>query len=516
MEESSAPLLELKKASKRFPAVLANDRIDLAVGRGEVRALLGENGAGKSTLMSCLYGLFQMDSGEIFIEGQKVRIHNCNDAIRLGIGMVNQHFMLIQKLTVTENIILGMETKSRFFLDFNSAAKEIQELSDRYHFGVDPQARIENLSVGIQQKVEIIKILYRKSQIMIFDEPTAVLTPNEVIDFFEIIRKFRDEGRTIIFITHKLNEVMSICDSVTVLRDGRVVGSVSVEETSEPELAKMMVGREIELNEAAPARNACDPILTVKDLVVQNAMGINAVDGLSFTVCSGEILGIAGVDGNGQTELGQALTGLLPAASGSIEIDSVETTHFDPSRLLGQGVSHIPQDRHKTGLILDYSVEFNLVSKEIGQPAFSRFGVLRRDQIRNHAKKLIGDFNIRCGGPMTQAKKLSGGNQQKIIIAREFTRHPKLIVAIQPTRGLDISAIEFVWNELIAQRDRGAAILLISTELEEIFSLSDRIEVIFNGRFTGSIKGHDVDPLKIGLQMAGKTDHRPVPSGETS
>jgi simple sugar transport system ATP-binding protein len=499
-----APILEIKDLTKRFSRVLANDKVSLQVEKGEVRALLGENGAGKSTLMSCLYGLYGMDSGEILIDGKPVYIGNCEDAIRLGIGMVNQHFMLIQKLTVTENVILGLKSGKGPWVDYRGAAEKIQELSDRYNFCINPDAVIGNLSVGLQQRVEILKVLYRHSNIMIFDEPTAVLTPNEVLEFFEIVKLFKKEGRTILFITHKLGEVMKICDSVTVLRDGKVVGNVAVKDTSESELAKMMVGREVFLKEAEPTKKVGDVVLRVQDLHVKGSMGVEAVRGLSFEIRSGEVLGIAGVDGNGQLELGNALTGLAPVVSGKIEILGEETTNWSTAKLHGKNVSHIPPDRQRTGLILNYPVQDNMVVKEISNHKFSQFGFLRKKVIREYAKRLISSYDVRGCVPETYAKQLSGGNQQKVILAREFEQKPKLIIAVQPTRGLDISAIEFVRAELVKQRDAGAAILLISTELDEILSLSDRIEVIYEGQFTGSLVGHHVDPMKIGLQMAGR------------
>lgn len=500
------PLLEIRDLTKQFSRVLANDKVSLKVDKGEVRALLGENGAGKSTLMSCLYGLYGMDSGEILIEGKPVYIGSCDDAIALGIGMVNQHFMLVQKLTVTENVILGLKGGKGPWVDYKGAAKRIQELSDRYNFCINPDSIIEDLPVGLQQRVEILKILYRHSNIMIFDEPTAVLTPNEVLEFFEIIRMFKEEGRTILFITHKLNEVMKICDSVSVLRDGKNVGDVLVKDTNEHQLAKMMVGREVFLKPAEPSKQIGDVVLKVNNLHVNGAMGVEAVKGLSFEIRSGEILGIAGVDGNGQLELGNAIAGLAPVTEGTIEILGEDTTNWTTSKLHKKGVSHIPPDRHKTGLILDYPVQDNMVVKEISNSAFSRFGFLKKKDIREHARRLIKSYDVRGCIPDTYAKQLSGGNQQKVVVAREFEQRPKLIIAVQPTRGLDISAIEFVRGELVKQRDAGAAVLLISTELEEIISLSDRIEVIYEGEFTGELKGHDVDPLKIGLQMAGNKD----------
>lgn len=497
-------LLEIRNLTKRFPKVLANDDVSLNVDRGEVRALLGENGAGKSTLMSCLYGLYSMDSGEILIDGKPVHIHGCDDAIRLGIGMVNQHFALVQKLTVTENIMLGDTSSRSPWVDYSGGKKAVKELSDRYSFGVDPSAVIEDLPVGIQQRVEILKVLYRNSSIMIFDEPTAVLTPNEVLEFLQIIRKFKQEGRTVLFITHKLSEVMNICDSVTVLRDGKVVGNVQVKDTSEAELARMMVGRDVFLQPAHQAQNVGEAVLKVSNLKVKNSIGLDAVRDVSFELRSGEILGIAGVDGNGQLELGNAVTGLAKVSEGSIEILGTDAANATPAQLHKMKVSHIPPDRHKTGLILEFSVEDNLAVKEMKSKEFSSYGVIRRGYVTKFAKKLIQAFVIRGCGPETPVKHLSGGNQQKIIAAREFEQKPKLIIAVQPTRGLDISAIEFVRNELVKQRDAGAAVLLISTELDEIVSLSDRIEVMYEGSFTGSLPGHNVDPLDIGLQMAGK------------
>lgn len=483
---------------------MANDNVSLSVEKGEIRAVLGENGAGKSTLMSCIYGLFGMDSGEILINGKKAEIGSCDDAIRLGIGMANQHFMLVQKLSVVENVVLGLKTKTAPVLDYKGSIAEVKKLSDRYNFNIDPEEKIENLPVGLQQRVEILKILYRKSQIMIFDEPTAVLTPNEVLEFFEILKQFKSEGRTILFITHKLKEVMEICDSVTVLRDGKVVGDVMVDSTNTNELAKMMVGREINLDEAKSSEQIGETVLQVKNLYVKNYRGQHAVKNLSFSIRAGEILGIAGVDGNGQLELGRAITGMQKVDSGSILIKGEEVTDLPPDKLLPYGLSHIPPDRQKTGLIMDFSVEDNLASKTIHLEPFSKAGFIRRKHIRKNGKELIGQFNIRGCRAATTAKQLSGGNQQKIILAREFSRKPRIIIAIQPTRGLDISAIEFVRRELIEQRDNGAAILLISTELEEVIALSDRIEVIYEGEFTGELPGHDVDPLEIGLQMAGK------------
>ena len=496
--------LEIRKLRKAFGRLVANDDVSLGVERGEVRAVLGENGAGKSTLMSCLYGLYSVDSGSILIEGKEASIRDCREAMRLGIGMANQHFMLVDKLSVTENIILGLPGGRLHELDYAGARKRVKELSDRYGFGLDPDARMETLPVGMQQRVELLKILYRDARLIIFDEPTAVLTPAEVLEFFEIVRKFKSEGRTILFITHKLNEVMAICDSVTVLRDGKVVGDVLVRDTDMERLACMMVGREIKLEESPASTGMGEKVLEVRNLEVRGRAGHKALKGLSFSVRSGEILGIAGVDGNGQNELGRAITGLLRADGGQVLIGGADVTNLPPSALLERGLAHVPQDRRKTGLILEYSIEDNLASTEIHKAPFSRHGVIRRKVVEEHAARLVEAFNIRGAGSKARAGNLSGGNQQKVILAREFSRGPRVIVAIQPTRGLDISAMEFVRRELVKQRDAGAAILLISTELEEVMALSDTIEVLYEGAFTGTIPGHTATQLEIGLQMAGK------------
>lgn len=505
-------ILEIKNLTKRFARVVANKDVNLSVQTGEVRALLGENGAGKSTLMSCLYGNYTMDEGEIFIAGEKVTIKNCQEAINRGIGMINQHFMLVQRLTVVENVILGLiENKGKIKLDLNSAAEKIRAISNQYQFNIDPYSKVEDLSLGMQQRVEIIKILFRNAEIMIFDEPTAVLTPTEIEDFFKIISRFKNENKTILFITHKLNEVMAICDSVTVLRDGEVVANVPVDDKiRECDLANLMVGREISLSVALRSESTGAPVLVVEDLRCTDNMGIEVVKGISFSLSAGEILGIAGVDGNGQMPLGKAITGMYPVDSGRVSISGVETTSMDPGTLIHHGLSHIPADRHKTGLILDFTVAENLISKEVEEERFTKKGFLKKSNIRNHADSMIQGFDIRGAGPETKAKQLSGGNQQKIILARELSRQPKLIVAIQPTRGLDISAVDFVRKELIKMRDEGAAILLISTELEEVIALADRIEVIYEGEFTGSIPGHDVNMTQIGMQMAGKKSSEAV------
>ena len=499
-------ILRVSNLTKRFSRITANKDVNLSVNAGEVRALLGENGAGKSTLMNCLYGNYAMDEGELFIGEKKVSIKSCQDAIKHGIGMINQHFMLVQRLTVLENVILGLkENRGKLRLNTAGAARKIREISNRYKFNIDPYAIVEDLPLGMQQRIEIIKILFRDSNIMIFDEPTAVLTPNEIEDFFSIIRQFKNEDRTVLFITHKLNEVMAICDSVTVLRDGCVVADTVIDkQTSEKDLARMMVGREIDLTTAPPAESTGDTILEVKDLYCLDQDKTETVSGLSLSVCAGEILGIAGVDGNGQMELGKAITGMYPVESGQIYISGTETTSLGPKQLHDCGVSYIPADRHKTGLILDFSFSENLICKEISRKPFSRLGIQKKNNIKEYADRMIESYNIRGTSSETRAKQLSGGNQQKIILARELSKKPKLIVAIQPTRGLDISAVDFVRKELIRMRNEGAAVLLISTELEEILALSDRIEIIYEGKFTGSVEKENIDIAQIGLQMAGK------------
>lgn len=499
-----AHLLELRGLTKKFSRVIANDNISFKVDQGEVHAILGENGAGKSTLMSCLYGLYTPDSGEIFFKGKKVNILSSEDAIQLGIGMVHQHFMLIPQLTVVENIILGLKLPKDPWLDLDYAAKEIQALSDQYHFNIDPFTKVKDLPVGMQQKVEILKVLYRKPELLIFDEPTAVLTPGEVEEFFKVIDQLTSEGKTIVFITHKLNEVMSISNRITVLRDGRVGGSAETVKTNEEELAKMMVGREVFLNVPKAEAKVGNPVLDVDNITVKNSLGIEMVKGISFEVREGEILGIAGVDGNGQAELSEGIAGLLPIINGKVEIQGKNTTNWKPNQLLLEGVSHIPPDRHLMGLVLDFSIKENMVIKEFSMNPFAKNGVIQSKPIEEHSEKLIKEYEIKATDANVLVKKLSGGNQQKVILARELQRNPKLIIAVQPTRGLDIGAIEFVRHKLIEQRDSGAAILLISTELEEVMALSDRIAVMYEGEFTGIVDAKEADIMQIGLMMAGK------------
>jgi ABC-type uncharacterized transport system ATPase subunit len=496
-------VLKLEGITKRFPKVIANEKVSLEVQTGEIHALLGENGAGKSTLMNCLYGIYQPDEGSIYIKGEKVNIRNSEDAIQYGIGMVHQHFMLIPQLTVTENIILGLRSQKEPMLDLKQAEKEIQALSDKYHFNVDPKAKIKDLPVGIQQRVEIMKVLYRKANILILDEATAVLTPQEVEELFKVVRQLAKEGKSILMIVHKLEEVMEICDKVTTLRDGKVAGHVDVKDTNPKALAKMMVGREVFLEFDKKPCEAKDVVLEVDKLEVVNKHGQKVVNGVSFELKKGEILGVAGVDGNGQIELSEAITGLLPYTNGKILVNGHEIKKHNTRSFLEENVSHIPQDRHHTGLILDFSIKENLILQEFYQEPYSIKGILKQDVIQKHADEMISMFNIKASGAEVEAKTLSGGNQQKIILAREIHRNPEILVAVQPTRGLDIGATEFVRKQIIEQRDKGCAVILISTELDEVLSLSDRIAVIHEGQIMGIVKPGEISIEEIGLMMAG-------------
>lgn len=498
------PILELKGIVKRFPGVLANDHIDLTLYPGEIHALLGENGAGKSTLMNILYGLIAPDEGSILIRGEPVTLRSPADAIARGIGMVHQHFMLIPVMTVAENVMLGQEsTRGRFFLDTRRVSERIRELSARYGLEVDPDALVQHLPVGVQQRVEIIKVLYRDAQILILDEPTAVLTPQEVEELFAILRNLVKSGHSLLFITHKLKEALSLADRITVVRQGRVVGTRRPEETSEEELAAMMVGRDVVLSvEKAPARPG-KPVLTVDNLWVESDQGQPAVRGVSFEVRAGEILGIAGVQGNGQTELMEALFGLRKPYAGRILIDGHEVTGASPRQLAEMGVGYIPEDRQRDGLILPFPVAENLVLNRYHQPPYSQRGVLQRDQIRENAEQLVKAFDIRASSVQVPVQTLSGGNQQKVIAARELSRPIKLLLASQPTRGLDVGSIEYIHKQIVEARDRGAAVVVVSTELDEILSLSDRIAVLYRGRVVGLLESREADRTQLGLLMTG-------------
>ncbi len=499
---ADAPLLELRGITKRFPGVVANDHVDLDLTKGEVHALLGENGAGKSTLMNILYGLYHADEGEILIGGKPVRMGSTRDAIEAGIGMVHQHFMLIPVMTVAENIVLAVEPHTGPFLDLTTAEERVRDISRRYGLMVDPTARVERISVGQQQRVEILKALYRGAEILILDEPTAVLTPQEARELFAIIRSLTEEGKSVIFITHKLNEVLEIADRITVLRQGRQVDTVPREGATQEGLARMMVGREVVLRVEKPPAQPGEPLLVAENLVVLDDRGLEACRGVSFEVRAGEIVGLAGVDGNGQTELIDALTGLLHPASGKIVVAGQDVTGATAREVLDNGVGHIPEDRQRRGLVLDFTLAENLALHDFRNPPDSRFGWLYPRRLVERARRLLAEFDVRGGGPETVAASLSGGNQQKVVVAREVSRDPRILVAAQPTRGLDVGAIEFVHRRLVAERDEGRAILLVSFELEEILSLADRILVIFEGRIVGEYPP-TVSEEELGFAMTG-------------
>ena len=501
----SEPLaLELHGITKRFPGIVADDHVDFDLIRGEVHALLGENGAGKSTLMNILYGLYKADEGEIVVKGKRVSFASAKDAIEEGIGMVHQHFMLIPVMSVAENIVLGTEPiHNRVFLDERAAADRVRELSRTFGLAVDPEQTIEKISVGQQQRVEILKAVYRGAEILILDEPTAVLTPQEAGELFEIIRRLAAEGTSIIFITHKLNEVLAIADRITVLRRGKKVDTVARETATEASLARMMVGRDVLLRVEKPASAPGDVLLRVDDLHVLDDRGLEKVRGISLEVRAGEIVAIAGVDGNGQTELVEALTGLRHRESGTIEIAGVEAGHRASARsMLDLGVGHIPEDRQKHGLVLEFTLAENVALHDYDKPPDSKWGWLFPDQLVERAKQVIAEFDVRGGGPRSLARTLSGGNQQKLVVAREVARDPKVLVAAQPTRGLDVGAIEYVHRRLVAERDEGRGILLISLELDEVLSLADRILVMYEGRIVGE-HGEHASAEDIGLEMLG-------------
>ncbi|WNR44396.1 ABC transporter ATP-binding protein [Paenibacillus roseipurpureus] len=499
----AVPVVELRNITKRFPGIVANDAISLKLRKGEIHALLGENGAGKSTLMNILFGLYQPDEGSIYVQGNEVFIDSPNRAIDLGIGMVHQHFKLVQPFTVTENIILGMEPKSGLKVDIKTAQDKVRKLSEQYGLRVDPKARIEDISVGMQQRVEILKTLYRGADILIFDEPTAVLTPQEISELMVIMRNLVKEGKSIILITHKLKEIMEIADTVTIIRRGKVIDSLACAQANPQILAEKMVGRDVSFKVAKEASKLGDAVLQVKDLVVRNQQGLPALKGLNFEVKAGEILGIAGVDGNGQSELIEALTGLRGVDSGNVLLMGADITNQTPREISEAGLSHIPEDRHKHGLVLDFSMSENMVLETYFHPAYNKGGFLNYDAIDKHAEALIKQFDVRTPSIYNKARSLSGGNQQKAIIAREIFKNPNLLIAAQPTRGLDVGAIEFVHRQLIEQRNKGKAVLLISFELDEIMNVSDRIAVIYEGQIVGEVLPEETNDQEIGLLMAG-------------
>jgi ABC-type uncharacterized transport system ATPase subunit len=497
------PVLELRGITKQFPGVLANDHIDFDLRRGEVHALLGENGAGKSTLMSILYGLYSADSGEILMNGRTVSIHSPKNAIELGIGMVHQHFMLIPVMTVTENIVLAQEPKhAGVLLDYDAARERVRELSRSFGLAVDPDARIEKITVGQQQRVEILKALYRGAEILILDEPTAVLTPQEARELFDIIEQLKAQGKSIVFISHKLNEVLEVADRISVLRRGKLVATIPREGATEAGLARSMVGREVLLRVEKKAAQPGDVLLHVEDLVVRDDRGLEAVRGVSLDVRAGEILGIAGVDGNGQSELIDALAGLRNVASGEISVSGEDLTRATARKALDAGVGHIPEDRHRRGLVLDFNLAENLALHDYGKEPFSHLGWVNPRRWFRWARGLLREFDVRGGGPATRGGSLSGGNQQKVVLAREISRDPSVLIAAQPTRGLDVGAIEFVHRRLVEQRDAGKAVLLVSLELEEVLSLSDRILVLYEGEIVGEFPP-DVSEEEVGMAMIG-------------
>jgi ABC-type uncharacterized transport system ATPase subunit len=499
-----APVLQLKGITKRFPGVLANDHIDLELQQGSVLTLLGENGAGKSTLMNILYGLYMPDEGEIFVRGQEADIREPNDAIDLGIGMVHQHFMLVPVLTVTENVMLGMESlRNGIVLDREAAATRIREIAGLYGLDVDPDALVEDLPVGIQQRVEIIKLLYRNADILILDEPTAVLTPQEVQGFFQIVRSLVLQGKSVIFISHKLKEVLEISDNIVILRGGRVVGTTTPAESDERALASMMVGREVILTVAKEPANPNDVILDVQDLVVMGDQGTVKVEGISFQVYGGEIVGVAGVQGNGQTELVQALTGLRHPVSGSIHIGSKDVTSSSPRKITESGSAHIPEDRQQDGLVLSYPIADNLILNTYYLDPNAKGLVMQEEAIEANATNLVAEYDVRTPSIFTPASNLSGGNQQKVIVARELSRPVKLTIASQPTRGLDVGSIEYIHQRLVEKRDQGAAVFVVSAELDEVMSIADRIIVMFDGKIMGIIPVERATKEDLGLMMAG-------------
>ncbi|HPH94403.1 MAG TPA: ABC transporter ATP-binding protein [Anaerolineaceae bacterium] len=498
-------ILSAEAITKQFPGVLANDKVNFDLRKGEVHTLLGENGAGKSTLMNVLYGLYKPDSGHIHIDGKPVTFTSPKDAIANGIGMVHQHFMLIPVFTVAENIMLGSETTRNGVLDIRAVSKQVRELSHTYGLDVDPDALVQDLPVGIQQRVEIVKALYRKANILILDEPTAVLTPQEADDLFQIIRRLTEQGVSIVFISHKLKEVLAISDRVTVMRTGKVVGTTTPQEVNEAKLAAMMVGREVILKVDKKPAKPGEPVLSVSDFSVMDSRGVEVVKKISFEVRSGEVLGIAGIQGNGQTELAEALTGLRKVHGGRVILNDKESTGRPPRQLIENGLGHVPEDRQRHGLVLPFAIADNMMLCTYYQEPFAQKGVLQNQAIDANSRKLIEQFDVRTPSPYVSAGKLSGGNQQKVIVARELSRPIRLLVANQPTRGLDVGSIEYIHHEIIDMRDKGIGVLLISAELDEIMALSDRIAVMFRGEIVATLPAAEANREQLGLLMAGAT-----------
>ncbi len=498
-------VIEMLDITKEFPGVIANDRVSLKVKKGEIHALLGENGAGKSTLMSVLFGLYKPESGTIKIRGKEVAIHSPNDANALGIGMVHQHFKLVQPFTVLENIVLGVEDTDKGRLILAKARKKVMELSEKYNLRIDPDAFIYDISVGQQQRVEILKMLYRQNDILIFDEPTAVLTPQEIDELMKIMKQLIKEGKSIVFITHKLNEIKAVADRVTVLRQGKYIDTKNVEETTKEEMSEMMVGRKIDFTIHKEEPVIKDTVLSVRNLTVPSKHGGKpSVHDVSFDVKAGEILCLAGIEGNGQSELVYAITGLTPFTSGTIILNNTDVTHKSIHERYEKGLGHIPEDRHKHGLVLEFDLGENLILQSFDKPQFQKFGFIKFKERLTYANKLIEQYDIRAGRKAkTMARSMSGGNQQKAIVAREIERDPNLIIAVTPTRGLDVGAIEYIHKQLIAQRDMGKAVLLISLELSEVLEVSDRILVMYEGEFVGEVYPKTITQRELGLYMSG-------------
>ena len=504
MEKSPEYVIEMLHITKEFPGIKANDDITLQLKKGEIHALLGENGAGKSTLMSVLFGLYQPEAGEIRKNGVKVEINDPNDATALKIGMVHQHFKLVEVFTVLDNIILGAETTKLGFIQKKEARAKVQALSEKYGLHVDLDAKVEDITVGMQQRVEILKMLYRDTEILNFDEPTAVLTPQEIDELMATMREFAKEGKSILFISHKLNEIMEVSDRVTVLRKGKYVGTVNTSETNKQELSNMMVGRPVQLEVVKDEAKPTDEVLLVEHFSVPSRVHKrNAVDDVSFSVRKGEIVCVAGIDGNGQSELIYGLTGLDKSSGGKVTLCGEDITHTSIAHR-GKNMSHIPEDRHKYGLVLDFTLEQNMVLQRFQEPRFEKAGFINNAAVREYADELIDKFDVRSGqGAVTVARSMSGGNQQKAIIAREIDRDKPLIVAVQPTRGLDVGAIEYIHSQLVSERDKGKAILLVSLELDEVMSLSDRILVMYEGKIVGEFDPKKITVQELGLYMAG-------------
>lgn len=505
-ENSMEVVLEARGLTKRFPGVLANDRVDLKLHKGKILALLGENGAGKSTLMNMLYGLYHPDEGEIWIKGERVELKNPRDAIDRGVGMVHQHFQLVPVMTVAENVMLGSEVTRNGRLDMRAAVRRVSELSQQYGLKVDPAAIVEDLPVGAQQRVEIVKALYRQADILILDEPTAVLTPQEATELFRIMRDLTDRGVSIIFITHKLKEVLAIADDVAVLRGGRMVGTADPKTATQATLAELMVGRKVILQVEKEAPKPKETVLSVRNLHVLDDRGQTAVEGVDLEVRAGEIVGIAGVQGNGQRELVEALTGLRPVEQGEVIIAGQDSSNFSPRKVTELGVAHIPEDREKHGLVMAYSVADNMVLNNYYRAPYANGPVMHQEAIDAHGTELVAEFDVRTPSIHTAARTLSGGNKQKVIVAREFSRPTKLLIAAQPTRGIDVGSIEFIHNQIVAQRDRGVAVLVVSAELDEVLGLADRVAVMFDGRIVKTLPIAEATRERVGLLMAGSED----------